>query len=84
MKMQINGIILFFKGIEQSLGLPLWAILTISIACLLLVFFYGILIPISVLRVRKNLTNLIHVLGVSREEAQSYFQRQGPKYKYKT
>jgi hypothetical protein len=82
--MQISDITLFFKGLEQSLGLPLWAILTISIVCFILVFFYGMLIPLSVLRIRKNLTNLIHVLGVSREESQSYFQRQGPKYKWRT
>ena len=82
--MQISDITLFFKGLEQSLGLPLWAILTISIICCLLVYFYGMLIPISVLKMKKNLTNLIHVLGVSRGEAQSHFQRQGPKYKWRT
>ncbi len=82
--MQINDITLFFKGLEQSLGLPLWAILTISIVCFILVFFYGILIPISVIRIRKNLTNLIHVLGLSREEAQRDFQKQGYRYKWDT
>ena len=82
--MQINDITLFLKGLEQSLGLPFWAILTISIVCFILAFFYGMLIPISVLRIRKNMTNLIQVLGVSREEAQSYLQRQGPKYKWRT
>jgi hypothetical protein len=82
--MQLNDITLFFKGLEQSLGLPFWAILTISISCIILIFFYGILIPISVLRIRKNMTNLIHVLGLSREEAQRHFQRQGPKYKWRT
>ena len=82
--MQINDIILFFKGLEQSLGLPLWAILTISIVGFILVLFYGMLIPISVLKMKKNLANLVHVLVVSREEAQSYFHRQGPKYKWKT
>lgn len=82
--MQINDITLFLKGLEQSLGLPFWAILTISIVCFILLFFYGFLIPLSVLRIRKNLTNLIHVLGFSKEEAQGYLQRQEPKYKWRT
>jgi len=82
--MQLNDITLFFKGLEQSLGLPFWAILTISIASFILIFFYGVLIPISVLRIRKNMVNLIHVLGFSREESQRYFQKQGSKYKWRT
>jgi hypothetical protein len=41
--MQLNDITLFFKGLEQSLGLPFWAILTISIASFILIFFYGVL-----------------------------------------
>lgn len=81
--MQINDILLFFKGLEQSLGLPLWAILTISVVGCILLFFYGMLIPISVLKIRKNLTNLIHALNVPREGARSHSQRQGPKYKWK-
>ena len=90
--MQINDIILFFlntissffKSIEQSLGLPLWAILTISIVGFIYVYLYGILIPIKVIRTRKELINLRQVLGISKEQTTGDFQKQRPKYKWKT
>ena len=73
--MQINDITLFFKGLEQSLGLPLWAILTISIVGFIYVYLYGILIPIKVIRMRKELINLRQVLGISKEQTNGYFQK---------
>ena len=82
--MQINDITLFFKGLEQSLGLPLWAILTISIVGFIYVYLYGILIPIKVIRTRKELVNLRQVLGISKEKTNENYQRQRPKYKWKT
>lgn len=82
--MQINDITPFLKGIEQSLGLPLWAILTISIVGFIYVYLYGILIPIKVIRMRKELINLRQVLGISKEQTNGYFQKQGPNYKWKT
>lgn len=82
--MQINDITLFFKGLEQSLGLPLWVILTISIVGSLYVYLYGILIPIKVIRTRKELINLRQALGISKEQINGDYQKQGLKYKWKT
>jgi hypothetical protein len=44
---------------------------------------YGILIPITVIRTRKELANLRQVLGISKEEMNGNYQKQGPKYKWK-
>jgi len=82
--MQLNDITLFFKGLEQSLGLPLWAISTISIVGCIYVYLYGILLPIKVIRTRKELINLRQVLGISKEQTNGYFQKQNPNYKWKT
>ena len=82
--MQIDNITSFFKWLEQSIGMPLWAILIISIVCLIFVYLYGILIPITVLRTRKELANLRQVLGISKGEKSGNYQEQEPKYKWKT
>ena len=82
-KMQIDNIKSFFKWLEQLIGLPLWAILIIAILCLIYVYLYGILIPITVIRTRKELANLRQVLGISKEEMNGNYQKQGPKYKWK-
>lgn len=82
--MQFRDITLFFKWLEQSLGLPLWAILIISIGCLIYVYLYGILIPITIIKTRKELTNLRKILGISKERTNGNYQKQEPKYKWKT
>jgi len=82
--MVLNNITHFFKGLEQTLGLPLWALLTISVGCFLFVFFYGFYVPISMIRIKKNLNNLIHVLTTPPKEVQIISQKQGSKYRWKT
>jgi len=82
--MVLNNITHFFKGLEQTLGLPLWALLTISVGCFLFVLFYGFFVPISIIRVRKNLNNLIHVLSTLPKEVPIISQKQGSKYRWKT
>jgi hypothetical protein len=62
----INYVINFFRGWEQTLGLPLWSVLTISAGCLILLFFYGLYVPISMIRMKNNLNDLIQFLSASR------------------
>ena len=83
-KMVLNYITNLFKGFEQSLGLPLWAVLTISAGCFLFVFFYGFYVPISMIRIKKNLNNLIHVLTTPPKKVKIISQKQGSKYRWKT
>jgi hypothetical protein len=80
----INNITNLFKGLEQTLGLPLWAVLTISVGCFLFVFFYVLFVPISMIRIKKNLNNIIHVLSTPPKEVQINSQKQGSKYRWKT
>ena len=82
--MQIDDITSFFKWLEQLIGLPIWAILIISIVCLIYVYLYGILIPITIIKTRKELTNLRKILGISKERTNGNYQKQGPKYKWRT
>ena len=58
----INNIANLLRGLEQTFGLPLWAVITISVGCFILLFFYGFLVPLSMIRIRKNLNNLTHLL----------------------
>ena len=81
--MQLNDITLFLKGLAQSLGLPLWAILLISILCFIYVYLYGILIPITIIKTRKELTNQRKILGTSKERTNGNYQKT-QKYKWRT
>jgi hypothetical protein len=80
----INTVINFFRGWEQILGLPLWAVLAISAGCFILVFFYGFFVPISMIRIKKNLNNIFHVLSTHSKEVPINSQIQGNKYRWKT
>ncbi len=82
--MQIDDITSFFKWLEQLIGLPLWAILIISIVCFIYVYLYGILIPIKVIRTRKKLVNLRQVIGIFEEKTNGNYQKQGHRYKWST
>jgi len=81
--MQLNDITLFLKGLAQSLGLPLWAIFIISIGCLIYLYLYGILIPITIIKTRRELTNQRKILGTSKERTNGNYQKQEPKYKWR-
>jgi len=80
----INNIANLLRGSEQTLGLPIWAVITISVGCLMFLFFYGFYVPISMIRIRKSLNNLIHVLTTPPKEVQIISQKQGSKYRWKT
>ena len=65
----INNIASFLRGLEQTLGLPLWAVITFLISCLILLFFYGFYVPVSIIKIRKNMTNINHFLRNNRLKA---------------
>ena len=65
----INNIANLLRGLEQTLGLPLWAVITVSIGCLIFLFFYGFYVPISMIRIRRNLNNITHFLRNNRLKA---------------
>ena len=82
--MQLPNITLFLNGLAQSLGLPLWAILLISIFFLIYVYLYGILIPITAIRTRKELANLRQALRITEESVNLDYPKKRPKYKWRT
>jgi hypothetical protein len=65
----INNIANLLRGLEQTLGLPLWAVITFLISCLILLFFYGLYVPISMIRLKNNLNDIKYFLRNSRLKA---------------
>ena len=65
----INNIANLLRGLEQTLGLPLWAVITFSFGCLILLFFYGFYVPISMIRLKNNLKDIKYFLRNSRLKA---------------
>ena len=73
----------FFIGLEQSAGLPLWIILAISIVSFLFLLVCVVLIPITAISIRKNLSSLSQVIQTARQETNRNFQAQLDKYDWK-
>jgi len=65
----INNIANLLRGLEQTLGLPLWAVITFLISCLILLFFYGFYVPVSIIKIRKSMNNINHFLRNNRLKA---------------
>ena len=65
----INNIANLLRGLEQTLGLPLWAVITFLISCLILLFFYGFYVPVSMIRLKNNLNDIKYFLRNSRLKA---------------
>ena len=65
----INNIANLLRGLEQTLGLPLWAVITFLISCLILLFFYGFYVPVSIIKIRKSMININHFLRNNRLKA---------------
>ena len=65
----INNIANLLRGLEQTLGLPLWAVITFLISCLILLFLYGFYVPVSIIKIRKSMTNINHFLRNNRLKA---------------
>jgi len=74
----------FFIGLEQSIGLPLWIILAISIVSLIFLLAYVILIPLTAISIRNNLSNLSQAILSARQETKRKYQAQLYKYNWKT
>lgn len=81
--MHLNNIPQLLKEIEQTLGMPLWAVLIISALCILLIFF-AVFIPISIMKIRKKLDELIQDLSDFQETVNKKLQNQSSKYRWKT
>jgi hypothetical protein len=82
--MPIEIIASYFEWLEKLIGIPFWAIVVFSIVCLFFVYWYGIRIPIAVLKTRKELTNLRQLIKVSIEDTKRNYHKQRPKYIWKT
>jgi len=74
----------FFIGLEQSIGLPLWIILAIAIVALIFLLAYVILIPITAISIRNNLSNLSQAILAAKQETKRKYQTQLYKYNWKT
>ena len=74
----------FLLRLEQSIGLPLWIILAISIVVFLFLLVYVILIPLTAISIRNNLSNLSQVIQAARLETKRNYQAQLYKYNWKT
>jgi hypothetical protein len=48
------------------------------------VYLYGILIPLSIRRIRKEMINLNQKLGILSGEPKENYQRKNASYKWKT
>ena len=66
--MLIENAINFLIGLEQSVGLPLWIILSISIVSFIFLLVCVILIPITAISIRNSLSNLGQVIQATRQE----------------
>jgi len=82
--MPIENTTNFFLGLEQSIGLPLWIILAISIVSLIFLLAYVILIPLTAISIRKNLINLSQVIQAARQETKRNYQAHLYKYNWKS
>jgi hypothetical protein len=60
----MNNITLYLDKLVKYTGLPLWGILIISVFIIFFVYLYGILTPLSVRRIKKEMINMNHKLGL--------------------
>ena len=82
--MPIENTTAFLLRLEQSIGLPLWIILAISIVVFLFLLVYVILIPLTAISIRNNLSNLSQVIQAARLETKRNYQARLYKYNWKT
>ncbi len=72
--MLIEKAVIFFLDLEQSVGLPLWVILPISILLFIFLFIYVILIPITAISVMIYSKKLNQLLQSTRQERERNIQ----------
>ena len=60
----MNNITLYLDKLVKYTGLPLWGLLIISVFIIVFVYLYGILTPLSVRRIKKEMINMNHKLGL--------------------
>jgi hypothetical protein len=82
--MLIENATYFFIGLEQSIGLPLWIILAISIVYFIFLLVCVILIPITAISIRNSLSNLSQVIQAARQETKRNSPAQLYRHNWKT
>jgi hypothetical protein len=80
----MEDIAIFYKELVKLTGLPLWALIVLLIFLIMAVYLYGILIPLSIRRIRKEMINLNQKLGILSGEPKENYQRKNASYKWKT
>lgn len=60
----MNNITLYLNELVRFTGLPLWTLLILSVLIIFSVYLYGILIPLSVRRIKKEIINMNHKFGI--------------------
>jgi len=80
----MENIAIFYKELVRLTGLPPWALVALLIFLIITVYLYGIIIPTSVRRIRKEMINLNQKLGILSGEPKEKYQKNGASYKWKT
>jgi hypothetical protein len=81
----MEDIAIFYKELAILTGLPLWALVVLLVFLFIFVYLYGILIPISIRRIRKDLINLNKKFVTSSwEEDNNKKNKTKPRYKWKS
>jgi hypothetical protein len=81
----MKDIAIFYEEFARLTGLPLWALVMLLVFLLIFVYLYGILIPISIRRIRKDLINLNKkFVTLSWEEDNNKKNKKKPRYKWKS
>ena len=80
----MEDIAVFYKELVKLTGLPPWALIVLSIFLIIAVYLYGILIPISLRRIRKEIISMNQKLGILLGEPKEKYHKNGTSYKWKT
>lgn len=60
----MNAITLYLNELIKFIDLPLWAVLILSVFIIFSIYLYGILVPLSVRRIKKEMINMNHKFGI--------------------
>ena len=77
--MTIENILTHLNNIEPFSGLPYWAILVVFFVCFIVIYFYGLRIPLAILRAKKELIEQSKILSILVEQQGNMHNRE---YKY--
>ena len=81
---QMEDIAILYRELVKLTGLPPWALIVLLISLIIAVYLYGILIPISIRKIRKEMINLNQNLGILLGEPKNKPQKNGASYQWKS